>query len=70
MKISDCCAAPVRVGGEGLTHWYVCTKCSKPCEGEDLDNAITAAVYDWINDYVSIELTYLKYDAPEEINGT
>ena len=39
-------------------------------EGEDLDNAITAAVYDWINDYVSIELTYLKYDAPEEINGT
>jgi hypothetical protein len=31
--LSNCCQAPVKVGGEGITHYYVCTKCNKPCDG-------------------------------------
>lgn len=33
---SDCCGAPVTIGGtgetEGSTHWHVCTKCWKACD--------------------------------------
>lgn len=29
---SHCCEAPVISGGENTTHYYVCTKCSKPCD--------------------------------------
>jgi len=31
MKVSDCCHAPVYVAG-GVTMYYVCTKCKKPCD--------------------------------------
>jgi hypothetical protein len=29
---SKCCNAKVKVGGKGMTHYYVCTKCNKPCD--------------------------------------
>jgi len=29
---SDCCNAPVSVGGGGTTHWWVCEDCGKPCD--------------------------------------
>jgi hypothetical protein len=29
---SLCCDATVYVGGEGSTHYYVCSKCEKPCD--------------------------------------
>jgi hypothetical protein len=36
MELSKCCKAPVTIGGEddgfGGTHYYVCTKCGKPCD--------------------------------------
>jgi hypothetical protein len=28
--LSSCCRAPFGVGGEGLTHWYLCTACGQP----------------------------------------
>jgi len=31
-KKSNCCDAPVIVGGEGTTHYYVCTECNEPCD--------------------------------------
>jgi hypothetical protein len=30
--ISDCCGAPVSVGGHGTTHWWVCEYCGTPCD--------------------------------------
>lgn len=65
-RISTCCQAPVFVGGDDKegTHYYVCEKCSKPCDSEglntdvlfrELDKAreewrekIYGKVYDWI----------------------
>lgn len=35
-RMSACCRALVRVGGEGTTHWWVCTACSEPREGGGL----------------------------------
>lgn len=29
---SNCCAAPVTVGGEGITHYYVCSACHEGCD--------------------------------------
>jgi hypothetical protein len=29
---SDCCDAPVSVGGGGTTHWWICEDCGKPCD--------------------------------------
>ena len=29
---SNCCFAPVTVGGEGMTHYYVCSECKEPCD--------------------------------------
>lgn len=34
MVVSDCCKAPVVVGGERTTHYYICTKCGNPCDVE------------------------------------
>ena len=31
-KKSNCCDAPVIVGGEGTTHYYVCAECNEPCD--------------------------------------
>ena len=31
---SKCCAAPVKVGGERSTHWYICEKCGKACDAK------------------------------------
>lgn len=28
---SDCCAAALKVGGQGTTHWWVCTACNMSC---------------------------------------
>jgi hypothetical protein len=28
--LSSCCGAPFGVGGEGMTHWYLCTACGQP----------------------------------------
>jgi len=28
--LSSCCNAPFGVGGEGMTHWYLCTACGQP----------------------------------------
>ena len=30
--LSNCCHAPMTVGGEGTTHYYVCTKCGDACD--------------------------------------
>jgi hypothetical protein len=27
---TSCCNAPYGVGGEGMTHWYLCTACGQP----------------------------------------
>jgi hypothetical protein len=27
---TTCCNAPFGVGGEGMTHWYLCTTCGQP----------------------------------------
>jgi hypothetical protein len=35
---SKCCNAPVKVGGEHTTHYYVCIKCNKPCDIRKDDN--------------------------------
>jgi len=32
--VSSCCNAPVKVGGRGMTHYYVCDKCGKACDGK------------------------------------
>jgi hypothetical protein len=29
---SNCCSASVRVGGEGVTHYYMCIQCGKACD--------------------------------------
>jgi hypothetical protein len=33
-KRSQCCASEVKVAssGGGMTHWYECMKCGKPCD--------------------------------------
>jgi hypothetical protein len=28
--LSSCCDASFGVGGEGMTHWYLCTACGQP----------------------------------------
>jgi hypothetical protein len=28
--LTNCCNARYGVGGEGTTHWYMCTNCGKP----------------------------------------
>jgi hypothetical protein len=38
MDKSRCCNAPVKIGGEGETHYFVCTKCYKPCDLKIVDN--------------------------------
>jgi hypothetical protein len=30
--VSRCCGAPLRVGGERQTHWWICTCCAAPCD--------------------------------------
>lgn len=30
--LSACCRASVKVGGKGMTHYYVCIKCGEPCD--------------------------------------
>lgn len=30
--VSTCCSAPVTVGGQGTTHWWICTACAMPCD--------------------------------------
>lgn len=32
-QVSKCCGAPMRVGGERSTHWYICTACDKSTDG-------------------------------------
>ena len=29
---SRCCYATMKVGGEGTTHFFVCTECGEPCD--------------------------------------
>lgn len=31
-EISNCCRAFVAVGGKGVTHYYICSKCGNPCD--------------------------------------
>ena len=31
-RLSDCCLAPVIVGGKGSTHYYICTACDEACD--------------------------------------
>ena len=35
--LSSCCGAPFGVGGEGLTHWYLCTACCQPTHELDYE---------------------------------
>jgi len=30
--LSLCCNAPVKAGGTGITHYYICTKCGEACD--------------------------------------
>ncbi len=32
IPMSDCCKAECTIGGEGLTHYFVCSKCLKACD--------------------------------------
>ena len=36
-ELSKCCNAKVKIGGEGLTHFYVCTKCNEACDYFNID---------------------------------
>jgi hypothetical protein len=36
-NVSKCCGAPVNVGGERTTHYYVCSRCHQPCEAIQTD---------------------------------
>ena len=29
-KVSTCCKAPLKIGGKGQTHWYICKECNLP----------------------------------------
>ena len=31
-RLSDCCLAPVIVGGNGCTKYYICTACDEACD--------------------------------------
>lgn len=31
MYISNCCKALMNTDNEGVTHWFICTKCNKRC---------------------------------------
>lgn len=39
--LSKCCYARVVIGGKWTTHYYVCTKCNKPCDVEVKDDSKT-----------------------------
>lgn len=43
-ELSNCCGAPVRIGGEFNegTCYYVCTKCGKPCDVRTGRNEVDA----------------------------
>lgn len=30
--VSKCCFSDVKIGGEGLTHYYICSSCKKACD--------------------------------------
>lgn len=30
--LSKCCSTRVKVAGSGITHYYVCLSCGKPCD--------------------------------------
>ena len=32
IEVSKCCGAPVTVGGDGTTHYYICSKCQQSCD--------------------------------------
>lgn len=34
---SNCCNAPIKMGGERSTQWFICTQCSKLCDIHALD---------------------------------
>lgn len=36
MKASNCCNAPVTIGGEGMTHWHICSACHLATDIVDL----------------------------------
>jgi len=29
---SNCCGAPLSVGGKGTTHYWICSCCGQPCD--------------------------------------
>ena len=38
MDKSKCCNALVKVAGDGMTHYYVCSRCGKSCDLQITDN--------------------------------
>ncbi len=41
---TTCCDAPFGVGGEGVTHWYLCTACGQPTHVPGDEEPIEAAL--------------------------
>ena len=35
---SACHQAPVKIGGKGSTHYYICTKCKKACNPFEVEH--------------------------------
>lgn len=41
--ISKCCGAEVKVGGEGSTHYFICTKCENPCDAKEKSEPVNSS---------------------------
>lgn len=37
VRVSTCCGAVLTIGGGGTTHYYICSKCTRPCESMPRD---------------------------------
>lgn len=57
--LSNCCNAPMTVGGEGKTHWYICQTCGKACDISDDNKQFSG---------YSKENPKVKYDEVEELS--
>lgn len=66
--VSSCCGKPMKVGGEGITHFLVCESCQKPCDPmhpdakrfEDAKREFVQAVLDAISPVVNPCLDFLN----------
>jgi len=55
--VSDCCRANVEISGNGTTHYYICSRCKRPCNiiysftDESLDFSNITSYFDYSKKY-------------------